>query len=138
MRRLKFREVKILVQGHIANRSAGLHLRFSVFKCYALSTQTFCSISACDIALLLFAALNKDCVYSGVTCCLGGEPSSSQITAIKKNPLCQYNCLCSFFGDPEILFPAIIQRPPHPCHSSSFNASSAFHYRQFVVRGEVS
>lgn len=82
MRRLKFREV--LVQGHIANRGAGLHSSFSVFKCYALSPQTFCAISACDIALLLFAALNKDCVYSGVTCCLGGEPSSSQISAIKK------------------------------------------------------
>lgn len=57
----------------------------STFKCYALTTQTFGAISACDITLLS-AALNKDCVCSGLTCCLGGEPSGSQVAAIKKSP----------------------------------------------------
>lgn len=44
------------------------------------------AISACDITLFS-AALNKDCVCSGLTCCLGGEPSGSQVAAIKKSPL---------------------------------------------------
>lgn len=86
----KFSEVKWLVQGQAANRvakGAGLKHRFWAFKCYALSTQTFWAISASDITLLLSAALNKDCVYSGLTCCLGGEPSGSQVAAIKKSPL---------------------------------------------------
>ena len=55
-----------------------------MFKWFALSTQTFWAISACDITLLLSAALNKDCVYSGVTCCLGGEASSNPEAAIKE------------------------------------------------------
>lgn len=55
--------------------------------CYALSSQTFWAIPACDITLLLSAALNKDCVYSGVTCCLGGEPSEAQVAATEQSSL---------------------------------------------------
>lgn len=78
------------VQGQVANRvakGAGLKHRLSACKCYALSTQTFWAISACYITLLLSAVLNKDCVYSGLTCCLGGEPSGSQVAAINRSSL---------------------------------------------------
>lgn len=106
-----------------------------MFKCYALSTQTFWAISACDITLFPSAALNKDCVYSGVTC-LGGEPNGNQEAAIKI--IFVDRIVYSSLGDTEILFPAIIQCPPHSSHTSGFNVNSAFPYRQFVVKSEVS
>lgn len=117
-------------------KGAGPKPKFSMFKCYALSTQTSWAISACDITPLLSAALNKDCFYSGVTC-LGGEPSGNQ-EAVIKNYLCWWNCLCSFSGDTEILFPVIIQGPLHSYHTSGFNVNNAFPYKQFVVKSRVS
>lgn len=73
-----------------------------------------------------------------MTCCLGGEQNGSQVAVIRKKISLLIELpillLCT---DTEILSPVIIQCSPHSCHSSGFNVNSAFHYRQFVIGGEV-
>lgn len=131
--------LKDLVQDRGANRVAmgpGLTTSFSVFRCSVHSTPTFWALSACDETLFLSAVLNKDCVYNGVAWHLGAGPSGSWVATIKKI-ISDITLMLLLWRYWNFVPHDNLQCPPHSGHGSGLNINGTFHYRQFVVRGEV-